>query len=245
MQLVRKPWLVALVAAGGLIAVLLGVAQATSGSPPTLVLCFDKNVVRPLNTDEACKANEQQLEVYTKSGTDAAILAAGTGAGNSNADTLDNLDSTAFVRVVDLIDAATLDGLDSSAFAAADHNHDGSYYTKAQADSMFLAGGGTAADSNKLGGFVASDYARKGEVSTSVSGTVPGGSCILLDQPIPSGLDMDTHVVNVFAPLLPSGMLVRGAEVSPSGNSVELDICNVTAGALTFSGVLFKFTTIR
>jgi hypothetical protein len=241
MQFARKPWLLAFLAAGGLIAVLMGVAQATSSTTPTVVLCLDENVVRPVNAGEACRAKEQQLEVYTKSGTDAAILAAG--AGSSNADTLDNLDSTAFVRVGDPIDAATLDGLDSSAFAVANHNHDGSYYTKAQADGLFLAATATAADSDKLGGVAASAYARKGQVTSSVSGTVAAGACTLLDQPA-SGLDTDTLIVNVFAPGLPAGVLVRGEQVSTLGTSNQLDVCNNTDAPVAFSNVLFTFTTI-
>lgn len=109
-----------------------------------------------------------------------------------NADTLDGLDSTAFLLDNDTAaDAELLDGLDSLDFASSTHDHDATYvnqtdHTKAAHDALdidadtvdgkdsmaFLGANDKAADSELLDGLNSTELQRR------VSGTCPEGSSI-------------------------------------------------------------------
>ncbi len=218
----RRIVIVGLASVMGL-ALVIGVAGASSVGRETLQVCLDRASIR-VDTGDGCKSKEESVEVYTKAGVDAAILAANPAGGD--ADTLDGIDSTAFVQTDDDIDATTLDGMDSTAFAAAVHTHDDRYYTKEGADAAFLPLTGKAADADKLDGFDADAFTRTTYVTQNVEAfVVPAGECATdtISPLVP--LALGTPLIHTFSEELPRAVIIRGIKVGSSGD-ILVDYCN-------------------
>jgi hypothetical protein len=223
-----------------------GIAQATPGTSGVLNLCIEGNVVRAIETGSACKAKEQNTELYTKSGTDAAIAAAngtahnhddryytkpeadaaflGVGATAADSDKLDGLDSTAFLGVgATAADSDKLDGLDSTAF---------------------LGVGATAADSDKLDGLDAAAFAQKGFLSTSLTATIPSVDCMIVTVDPGFSVAAGTYLASAYAPNLPAGVFIRGVRVFLD-DEITFDVCNLSATEVNINAVSVDFITLR
>jgi hypothetical protein len=125
-----RMWKVAAIAAlVGALGVGIGVALAGVGDGGVIKACYSKTgswrVISTSNPAETCKAGGQMLELYSKSGADAAFLDQteagalylGKTAKAADAEMLDGLDSTALLGVNGkAADADKLDGMDSTAF---------------------------------------------------------------------------------------------------------------------------------
>ena len=239
--ILKKRWFWLTTVPVAVVALAAGVAQAMPGTSGVLNLCIESNVVRAIDTGAACKAKEQSLEVYTKSGTDAAIAAVG---GSSNADTLDNLDSTDFIRDGDSIDAATLSGQSASSFAPTAHTHDDRYYTESEADASFLGIEATAADAEKLDGLDSTAFAVKGTLSVGLTAEVPSFNCMTVETETGFPQAAGTYLASPYAPSLPAGVFIRGARIFTE-DVITWDVCNLTASLVTISNAPVDFITFH
>ena len=117
---VRRVTLAALVSL--VIASAVSVTWAAIGDGGIVTTCLSKAKAtwRPIDASagETCKAGEQMLQIYSKSGADSTFLSVSGKAADS--DKLDGIDSTGFLgTTAKAADSEKLDGIDSTGFLGA------------------------------------------------------------------------------------------------------------------------------